>query len=126
MKKHLLLLQKIMRYTLIIYILMITSSQFLFAGNSSGQILNRRVKVSFKDENLLSAVKKLEQTSGIDFAYDPSFLGLKSIKVTTKDYTNEKVSEILEILLKNTRLTFTEEVPGVITLMKNQEPGKIS
>lgn len=126
MKKHLLLLQKIMRYTLIVYLLIITSSQVLLAGNTSGQILNRRIKVSFKNETLLSAVQKLELISGVDFAYDPAYLKLKNISVNETVYSNEKIADILAALLANTPLTFSEEVPGVITLMKNQEPGKIT
>ena len=115
-----------MRYTLIVYTLIIASSQLLFAGNSSGQILNKRVKVSFTNESLLSAVKKLEASSGVDFAYDPAFLKLKSIRITEANYTNAKIADILASLFSNTSLTFTEEVTGVITLMKNQDPGKIS
>lgn len=126
MKKHLLLLQKIMRYTLIVYILILTSSQVLLAGNTSGQILNRRIKVSFKNESLLSAVQKIERLSGVDFAYDPAYLKLKNIRIDEIDYSNDKIADILASLLANTSLTFSEEVPGVITLMKNQEPGKIS
>lgn len=126
MKTHLLRLQKVMRYTLLIYTLIVTSTQLLLAGNSNGQVLNKRIKVSFSNETLLTAVKKIEQSSGIDFAYDPAFLRLKSIRVTAADYSNEKIANILASLLNNTALTFTEEVPGVITLIKNQDPGKIT
>jgi len=126
MKTHLLRLQKVMRYTLLIYTLIVTTTELLFAGNSNGQILNKRIKVSFKNENLLSAVKKIEHSSGIDFAYDPAFLKLKSIRVAASDYSNERIATILNTLLNNTSLTFTEEVPGVITLIKNQDPGKIT
>ncbi|WP_442591246.1 SusC/RagA family TonB-linked outer membrane protein [Pedobacter sp. AW31-3R] len=126
MKKYLLLVQKIMRYTLLIYTLMMTSTQLLLAGNTSGQVLNKRVKVTFEEENLLSAIKRLEKSSGVDFAYDPAFLRLKSFKVIPSNHSDEKIESILSALLKDTQLTFTEDVPGVITLMKNQEPGKIS
>ncbi|WP_448634756.1 carboxypeptidase regulatory-like domain-containing protein [Pedobacter panaciterrae] len=126
MKKHLLLLQKIMRYTLLIYAFIIASTQILFADNSSGQVLNKRVNITFKNENLLIAIEKLQMKSGVDFAYDPAYLKLKRFRTQEKDFSNEKIEEILKSIFDETGLTFREEVKGTITLIKNEDPGKIT
>jgi len=126
MKKHLLLMQKIMRYTLLIYTFVIASTQIIFANNSVGQVLNKRVNIAFKNENLLSAIEKLQIKSGVDFAYDPAYLKLKSFRTQERDFSNEKIEEILKSIFDETGLTFREEVKGTITLIKNENPGKIS
>lgn len=126
MKKHLLLMQKIMRYTLLIYTFVIASTQIIFANNSSGQVLNKRVNIAFKNENLLKAIEKLQMKSGVDFAYDPAYLKLKSLRTQEKDFSNEKIEDILKSIFDETGLTFKEEVKGTITLIKNENPGKIS
>ncbi|NRF41499.1 TonB-dependent receptor [Pedobacter foliorum] len=126
MKKHLLLLQKIMRYTLLIYAFIIASTQILFADNSNGQVLNKRINIAFKNENLLDAIEKLQMKSGVDFAYDPAYLKLKKFRTEERDFSNEKIEEILMAIFDDTGLTFREEVKGTITLIKNDNPGKIT
>ena len=126
MKSFLLLLQKIMGYTLLISTIMIAGSQVLFAGNSNGQILNKKVSISFENENLMNAIEKLEDKSGVDFAYDPAALKLKKFKTEAKHFSDEKIEVILRNILEQTNVSFKEDVQGIITLVKNQEPGKIS
>jgi TonB-linked SusC/RagA family outer membrane protein len=126
MKKHLLLLQKVMRYTLLVYSFMIMGSQMLFALESNGQILNKRVNISFDNQNLLSAVEYLERKSGVDFAYDPAFLKLKRFRTVEKNFNNVRMQTVLREIFNNTDILFKEEISGVITLVKNQENGTIS
>ncbi|TDQ11287.1 SusC/RagA family TonB-linked outer membrane protein [Pedobacter metabolipauper] len=126
MKKHLLPLQKVMRYTLLVYSIMIASSQILFAGITNGQVLNKRIDISFENENLLRAINKLRTKSGVDFAYDPAVLKLNRFKTSSQDFDNEKIEVILNAILNQTNVTYREEVAGIITLVKNQDPGKIT
>ena len=126
MKKHLLLLQKIMRHTLLVYCAIIACSQLLFAESSNGQALDKRINISFKRENLLNVIEQLRLKSGVDFAYDPAYLNLRKIKVGEMDFDQKRISSILMSIFQETDIVFREEVPGMITLLRNQEPGKIS
>ena len=126
MKKYLLLSQKIMRFTFLVYSFLIAGSQILSANTSNGQVLYKRMNISFQSGNLLQVLDQLQLKSGVDFAYDPAYLRLKRIQITAKDFNNEKISTILRAIFNETDIQFKEEVPGIITLVKNQEPGTIS
>ncbi|MFD0795637.1 SusC/RagA family TonB-linked outer membrane protein [Mucilaginibacter litoreus] len=131
MKKNLRRLNKAMRITFLIYTAVIMCSGVLSASPSAGQIFEKRVSVSLKNETLAASLKKVEQAGKVDFAYDPQMVNLEGISVKNYNFNNERIYNVLKKLLSNTPIGFKEEVQGTITLFKKQgkpiaAPGRIS
>ncbi len=120
MKKNLRRLSKAMRITFLIYTIIMAGSSLLFASPSTGQVFQKRISVTLKNETLSSSLKKIEQAGQVDFAYDPEILKLADRSVKSYTFTNEKVYDVLKKLFGNTLIGFKEQVEGTITLYKRQ------
>jgi hypothetical protein len=59
-------------------------------------ILERTITISFRDESLADALKKLADAGGFDFSYNTSLINGR--KTITADYKNQTVREILDQL----------------------------
>lgn len=131
MKKNLRCLTKAMRITFLIYTIVIAGAGVLIAAPTTGQIFEKRVSVSFRNETLSSSVKKIEQAGHIDFAYDPELVNLTEVKIKGGTFNDERLATVLKKLFANTQIGFKEEVEGTVTLYKKEllskvAPGKIS
>jgi TonB-linked SusC/RagA family outer membrane protein len=131
MKKNLRCLTKAMRITFLIYTIIISGAGVLIAAPTTGQIFEKRVSVSFRNETLSSSVKKIEEAGHIDFAYDPELVNLTNVKIKGGTFNNERLATVLKKLFANTSIGFKEEVEGTVTLYKKElppkaAPGKIS
>jgi TonB-linked SusC/RagA family outer membrane protein len=131
MKKNLRCLTKAMRITFLIYTIIISGAGVLIAAPTTGQIFEKRVSVSFRNETLSSSVKKIEEAGHIDFAYDPELVNLTNVKIKGGTFNNERLATVLKKLFTNTLIGFKEEVEGTVTLYKKElppkaAPGKIS
>lgn len=124
MKKNLRCLTKAMRITFLIYTIIIAGAGVLIAAPTTGQIFEKRVSVSFRNETLSSSVKKIEQAGRIDFAYDPELVNLTEVKIKGGTFNNERLATVLKKLFANTQIGFKEEVEGTVTLYKKELPSK--
>lgn len=124
MKKNLRCLTKAMRITFLIYTIVIAGAGVLIAAPTTGQIFEKRVSVSFRNETLSSSVKKIEQAGHIDFAYDPELVNLTEVKIKGGTFNDERLATVLKKLFANTQIGFKEEVEGTVTLYKKELPSK--
>jgi TonB-dependent starch-binding outer membrane protein SusC len=124
MKQKLLLLQKLMRITLIITLVTVLASQLLWAEVSNGQLLKRRLNVSHKKMDLYNLIQEIQQKNNIAFAFTDN-LKLEQTKVGNVAFTNQTLEAILNAVLLPNSISFKES-SGVITLSKMPVPGKIS
>ncbi|RQO74492.1 SusC/RagA family TonB-linked outer membrane protein [Pedobacter sp. KBW06] len=124
MKQKLLLLQKLMRITLIITLVTILASQLLLAGVSKGQLLKRRLNVSHDKTDLYRLIQEIQQKNNIAFAFTDN-LKLEETKVGKITFTNQTLETILNAILLPNRINFKEN-SGIITLSKMPVPGKIA
>ncbi|MBS7563020.1 TonB-dependent receptor [Mucilaginibacter sp. Bleaf8] len=119
MKINLRRLHQAMRISILIYTIIFISTELLIASPSSGQVFEKRITITFsKSESLANAIKKLEQQSRTEFAYDADYLHLQQTSAKQASFTNTKLGIVLESLLKNTAIDFKEEVAGTVTLYK--------
>jgi hypothetical protein len=87
---------------------------------SKETILNTKITISFKDETLKNAIKRIEKETGITFAY----ANLKDLdKKVNGDFINQPLEAVLIGLLRKTNLSF-KEIGGKITLFETSEPEK--
>jgi hypothetical protein len=87
-------------------VLLTTGILTAFASKTDAQILNTKISVKFESENLFSAIKKIEAKTKNVFAYDESYLGLKTIDVKTANFTNESLENVLKFLLKGSGISY--------------------
>lgn len=133
MKKDLLPKQKATRFTLLIICLLIFSVPLaLQAANISGLVFATRINISFRNESLINAVRRLEEKSKAEFAYDPKVLETETGTTGELSFSNERLDVILNKLLAATPVRFKEEHEGIITLYRpvssarKQEEGRIN
>ncbi|MFA6086215.1 SusC/RagA family TonB-linked outer membrane protein [Mucilaginibacter sp.] len=124
MKKNLRSLTKAMRITFLIYTMIIAGAGVLIAAPTTGQIFEKRVSISFKNETLSSSIKKIEQAGNVDFAYDPELVNLTNVQIKGHTFNNERLAIVLKKLFANTVIGFKEEVEGTVTLYKKELPAK--
>jgi len=125
MKKNLLLMQKAMRITLLIFTVVVSVTQILFAETGRSQILSKRMSVSIEQESLYQAIKKIESSGQVEFAFDSGQLGLESRKINKASFVQTRLDEILTKLFNGTDIAFVEE-SGAVRLYRKQKPGRIS
>jgi TonB-linked SusC/RagA family outer membrane protein len=125
MKKKPRRLNKATRTTIIVFCLLFAGLGQLFAEALNG-IFETRISLAFKNETLAHAIKKIEQQTKVEFAYDPDFLGLQKLLVKEGRFTDERLDVVLKALLQNTDIAFKEEIKGTITLYKKSNSAKIA
>ncbi|MFC5284422.1 SusC/RagA family TonB-linked outer membrane protein [Pedobacter alpinus] len=131
MKIYLLLIKKytqLMRITFLALCIVATAAISAMATKSEAQILNKKISVSFEADNLYSVIKKLETETNSVFAYDASYLNLKSKTVKSITFTNASLGDILQTILAGSGISFKEEAGKVLlnkALSQVQESIKI-
>lgn len=94
------------------------------AATTMAQGLDTKVAISFGRENLKQAIKKIETTTKLVFAYDGDYLGFSEKVVGPVSFENQSLREVLSALLKGTEITFKES-SGNIILSKKIRLGKV-
>lgn len=121
MKFYLLLFNKylqLMRITFIAASLLVTAGILTaMTTKSDAQILDTKISVKFETENLYSVIKKLEEKTNSAFAYDATYLGLRTKTIKPLVFKNERLGIVLKTLLDGTGIAFKEEA-GKILLNK--------
>lgn len=125
MKQNLLQMQKAMRVTLLIFALVFSVTQFLWAANSRAQALEQRLTISFDKGNLYQAIKKLEKSGKLEFAFDNAVLDMEKLNTNTLVFKQTRLADILEKLFIGTGIGYKEEQNASIRLFKKLKPGKI-
>ncbi|GGC23675.1 SusC/RagA family TonB-linked outer membrane protein [Parapedobacter defluvii] len=123
MKRQILLLQKIMRITLIMTIAVLITAQLLLAARSSGQVLDKRVDLTYRKANLYTVITDIQRKAAVEIAFTDK-LGLEKIMVTNLRFENEKLGDILKAILYQNEINF-EEKSGTVRLYPMQAPGRI-
>src|ERR1700744_5278635 len=117
--------KQFMRITILSFSILLTAGLIsVQAAHVKAQSLDKRVDISFDQEDLYSAVKQLEQTTSMPFAYDASYLDLAHEHIRPASFKEERLEVVLDYLFKGTRIGFKEEA-GNILLFK-QLYGKIT
>ncbi|MFD2286724.1 SusC/RagA family TonB-linked outer membrane protein [Pedobacter petrophilus] len=99
------LIRQLMRTSLIIAIVFITSLQCLFATEVNGQSTQQvQVTIKLQEETITSAIKKIEQNSPFRFIYRNN--DLKDIVPVSMPLASRTVKETLDFILKGTGLTY--------------------
>ncbi|MDN3547293.1 SusC/RagA family TonB-linked outer membrane protein [Mucilaginibacter aquaedulcis] len=123
MEQKKLLLQKIMRITSLASVTIIAASQFLWAGASRGQLLEKRINLEYNKTTLYNLIEDIQHNNDVDFAFT-DHLNLEKVQLSNVHFSNTTVQEILSAVLPH-RIVFNEKA-GVITLSSLQAPGSIS
>ncbi|MCJ8209141.1 SusC/RagA family TonB-linked outer membrane protein [Mucilaginibacter sp. RS28] len=123
MKKNLRGFKQTLRISFLICALLLQAG-LIYSKTQGQSIIEKRLSVSFNNENLRTAIKKLEITANVDFAYDPAALHLQTIRVRSIQFSNERLDVILSALLQGTPIDFKEEVKGTVTLYKKPVASK--
>lgn len=125
MKNFTLHMQRIMRISLVLYILFFSCSQLLMA-EANGQALRKPASLVIGHQTTLEqAIQRLSQTAKVDFAYDARHLGVAGLTAHPAAYRDRPLEKILTAILAGTDILFKEEIEGTITLYKPQQPGRI-
>ncbi|HZH96380.1 MAG TPA: TonB-dependent receptor plug domain-containing protein, partial [Flavisolibacter sp.] len=97
LNKHQLLF--IMRICTFKFILLLVTSSFLYANETSGQeMLDRQITVNVKDVSLKTALEKIEAAAQIQFSYSRNIINLNQI--VTCVAKSETLAKVLVRLLK--------------------------
>lgn len=113
---------RIMRYSALSIILLITTFQLCFSYNIAAQeILQRKVNLSMQNETLRNVIKQLNKQTQADFVYS-SKSDLRKIYISLKVRDRELGSVLNEILPHN----LTYEMVGNKIVIKNKASGQES
>ncbi len=101
------LIRQLMRISLIIAIVFITSLQCLLAIEVNAQSTQQvQVTMELKQETIISAIKKIEQNSQFRFLYRNN--ELKNLKPVSIILASRSVKETLDIILSGTGFTYNQ------------------
>jgi TonB-dependent starch-binding outer membrane protein SusC len=107
-----------MKISMMVIAGVLLSTQLMLAKAAEGQVVNRKVTVSFENPSLYSSIRELERTSNIKFSYNTS--ELRSYTIVPRSFKDASLSEILGALLKNTNLSFTEVESSIVIFSKEE------
>jgi len=83
----------------------------------SGQnLLDKKISVSFNNQNVFKCVNKIESVSQIPFSYNANVLKSES-KTITQSFTNESIKHILNQIFAQTQLRY-KQIGNQITIYK--------
>ncbi|MFA9388494.1 MAG: TonB-dependent receptor domain-containing protein [Prolixibacteraceae bacterium] len=102
----------------IVLLLTIVLATLPFQSYSQENILDKTISISFENETLKSVIKKIEQQTGVSFAY--SKLSDLNKKVSG-NFVAQKLSVALDALFKDTNISY-KEIAGKITLFESKKP----
>jgi len=100
----------------VLAIVLIFTSALLPAYAGQGQILKEtNVTINLKSGSLESAIRELQQSTKVTFAYDKQLLS--SYPVGNYSFSNERLDNVLKTLLQNKQLGF-QEVNDIVVISK--------
>jgi len=114
------------RTSLVGLLLSIVSAEMLLASGAYGQLLNKKITVSFSESTIPAAFERLE-SQNIHIAFDAAKYNLAKKKVNAKIFKSNSVRDVMRYLLRETDLMAHDN--GVyITLIEKpvQQNGYIS
>lgn len=112
-----------MRITVIMVFVSITATQLLSAAGLYGQVLDKKVNLSYGRTNAYAVIKDIQRSENIDFAFTNN-LGLEKIILENLHVNQIRLADLLKKLLSGSRIAY-EEKSGMVTLYSVQVPGKI-
>ncbi|GAA0885176.1 hypothetical protein GCM10009120_37750 [Sphingobacterium siyangense subsp. cladoniae] len=114
------------RTSLIGLFLSIVSAEMLLASGAYGQLLNKKITVSFSESNIPAAFERLE-SQNIHIAFDAAKYNLAKKKVNAKIFKSNSVRDVMRYLLRETDL-MAHDNSVYITLVEKpvQQNGYIS
>lgn len=86
-------------------------------SHAMAQVAQKKISLSVGAVPLTDAVEEIRKASGINFMYDPALLA--GYKVQPQQFKDVPVLEILQELLQNTDLQYTNDNEGSILIKKN-------
>lgn len=113
-----------MRIVFVLTIIIVSTSQLLLAEHSYGQLLEKRVDVSFSSITAYNLIKNLQASEGIDFAFTDG-LGLQKILLKDINFTNKQLKELLTTVLASHQIDFKVE-NNTVSLFRKQQPGRLN
>ncbi|WP_157604595.1 TonB-dependent receptor [Solitalea canadensis] len=119
------LIWETMRLSVIVVSIVMMTFGVLKAEKSWGQMLkDRKVSINIESGSLESAIRRIETTSKIGFAYDYDLL--KNIKVAPHRFFNESLDQILDALLSSNGLTFSVKNNTILIVKAPKENNKVT
>ncbi|WP_434454068.1 TonB-dependent receptor domain-containing protein [Sphingobacterium multivorum] len=114
------------RTSLVGLFLSIVSAEMLLASGAYGQLLNKKITVSFSESNIPAAFERLE-SENIHIAFDAAKYNLAKKKVNAKIFKSSSVRDVMRYLLRETDL-MAQDNSVYITLVEKpvQQNGYIS
>lgn len=119
------LLHRIMKITLIQFVLAVVFSTITMANSVNGQRkLDTKVTVSITNVTLENALSQLEKKANVKFSYNSriSQLGLK----VSVDAVEENLADVLAIILKPLNISYSEVSNQIILENKESQNGEFS
>lgn len=87
----------------------------LYAKNyAAAGILSHKVSISFEKENLETAIQKIKNKTGFNFAYDPQLLNLKKVGVKNESFKDIPLNQILHKLLTPFSISYQEYENAIV------------
>lgn len=112
----------LMRVSIIIFLFLLTSLQFLMAVPVNGQKMSDyKVTIRLEDESLLAGLKKIEAQTNFRFYYRKS--EIKEITDLNIAFSTRTVENTLYELLKNTDFSFRQVNNNILLERRRQETG---
>jgi len=102
------------------FLILCFNTQHILAQNS---LLNKRVTLSFKNENLPNVISKIEEQASCSFSYTPNIF--KTNRIVSKNYVNEPLREVLNEIFVKYQVYYRVR-NNTIHLQNNTEKGQVS
>lgn len=87
-------------------------------------ITKQNITISFKKENLGTAIKKISEQLNVPFAYDPGILKLNNHSVPEVNFENVSLNKVLDHLLLPVNISYKEVNNAIVLYPKVSEPVK--
>ncbi|WP_183580492.1 SusC/RagA family TonB-linked outer membrane protein [Mucilaginibacter sp. X5P1] len=108
---------RIMKYTSYIFLIVVLSSQLLWASSSNGQtVKDVRIDITLQNKSLKEAFSQISKKGGFEFIYNEGMVKpYQEVNISAK---NKTIADILGMLLLNTRLDYKEQQDKIIVIEK--------
>src|ERR1700761_5146991 len=111
-----------MKISLVICFISINIFTALCASTSSGQNLNTKISVHFKNgETLENAVEYLRNLTKVKFSYDPKVI--QQVSLVDHEFSDQPLSRVLDIILLKTGIKYAEQKETIV-LFKSPPPAE--
>ncbi len=113
-----------MRITFVLIVIMTVTVQLFAAAHSFGQVLDKKISLSYSRADAYTVITNIQQKTGVSFAFTDD-LGLTKITVKNASFRNQRLEDVLKALLPPDRIGFMEK-SGTIVLYRKQSPGRLT